>query len=257
MRLDLTLHFERPFLIPYNYPRYLYSFLLRAIELHDEMVAKRIHNNRRDVKFVASKFLPVGKVRGEESGLLVESGTVRLLVGSTETAILGAILNGLGLGTGKLHIKGQRLLDFEAQLEETPKNLSGKLFRTLSPVSVYHNNPPNGFRQWDLSPVGHPNSPFENEPEVWKRLVFENLRSKYMMVYGEPYERDFEIEVSPKSVKSKMFRIKRDNKTGEYTKVRAWEFEFRMWGEERLLRVAYNLGLGMRNAHGFGMIEVI
>ena len=257
MRLKLTLHFERPFLIPYNYPRYLYSFLIHAISLADEEVAERVHNNRRDIKFVASKLLPVGEVKRTRDGLLVESGTVRLYVGSPEATLLRGIFDGLGLGTGNLHIKGQRLLHFEAQLEETPKSLSGKHFRTLSPVSVYHNSPPNGFRQWDLSPVGQPNSPFENEPEVWKRLAFENLRSKYMMVYGEPYEGNFEIEVFPESARSKMFRIKRDDKTGEYTKVRAWDFEFRMWGEERLLRVAYDLGLGMRNAHGFGMIEVM
>lgn len=255
MRLNLTLQFERPSLIPYNYPRYLYSFLLHAIGLADEKVAERVHNNKMDIKFVASKFLPIGKMRRTGDGLLVESGRVRLYVGSTETVILHTIVEGLGYGDG-LHVKGQRLLSFEAQLEETPNHLSGRRFRTLSPVSVYHNNPPNGFRMWDLSPIGQPNSPFENEPEVWKKLVFENLRSKYLMVYGEPYEGDFEIEVFPGSARSKMFRIKRDDKTGEYTKVRAWEFEFRMWGEERLLCVAYDLGLGMRNPHGFGMIDI-
>ena len=256
MRLNLTLHFERPFLIPYNYPRYLYSFLIHAISLADEEVAARVHNNRRDIKFVASKLLPVGEVKRTRGGLLVESGTVKLYVGSVEGTILSTLVEGLGYG-GALHVKGQKLLHFEARLEKTPNHLSGKHFRTLSPVSVYHNSPPNGFRMWDLSPVGQPNSPFENEPEVWKRLVFENLRSKYMMVYGESYKGDFEIEVFPGSLKSKMFRIKRYDKTGKYTKVRAWDFEFRMWGEERLLRVAYDLGIGMRNAHGFGMIEVM
>jgi len=256
MRLNLTLNFERPFLIPYNYPRYLYSFLLNAMHLADEEVAKRVHNNKRDIKFVASKFLPVGEARRTQDGLIVESRRVRLYVGSTERTILSTIVEGLGYG-GKLHVKGQRLLHCEARLKEPPKRLSGKPFRTISPMSIYHNNPPNGFRQWDLSPVGQPNSPFENEPEMWKRLAFENLRSKYTMVYGEPYEGDFEIEVFSKSVRSKMFRIKRDDKTGKYTKVRAWEFEFRMWGEGKLLRVVYDLGLGMRNPHGFGMIEVM
>ncbi|WP_297468438.1 CRISPR-associated endoribonuclease Cas6 [Thermococcus sp.] len=256
MRLKLTLHFERPFLIPYNYPHYLYSFLLNAMRLAGEEVAERVHNNKRDIKFVASKFLPVGEARRTQEGLIVESGRVRLYVGSTERTILSTLVEGLGY-TEELHVKGQRLLHFEARLEEPPKSLLRKRFRTLSPVNVYHNNPPNGFRQWDLSPVGQPNSPFENEPEVWKRLAFENLRSKYMMVYGEPYAGDFEIKVLPKSVKSKMLFIKKDEKTGKPIRARAWEFEFRMWGEERLLCVAYNLGLGMRNPHGFGMVEVM
>ncbi|BAD84636.1 hypothetical protein, conserved, RAMP superfamily [Thermococcus kodakarensis KOD1] len=257
MRIKLLLRFKPPFLIPYNYPRYLYSFLLRAIELADKEVAGRIHNNKRDIKFVASKFMPIGSTKRLEQGLLVESGTVELYVGSTEDIILESLVRGLGQGVGMLHVRGQRLLSYEAELEEIPKHLSGKRFKTLSPVSVYHNNPPNGFRQWDLSPVGPPNSPFENEPKVWKELLFENLKSKYMMVYGEPYEGSFDIRVLTKKPKSRRLLVKIDERTGKPIYARVWEFDFKMWGEEELLRVAYELGIGMRNPHGFGMVEVI
>ncbi|ASJ08817.1 CRISPR-associated endoribonuclease Cas6 [Thermococcus siculi] len=257
MRLNLTLHFEPPFVIPYNYPRYLYSFLLRAIELADEEVASRIHNNKRDIKLVASKFMPAGSTKRLEEGLLVESGTVELYVGSTENVILESLIRGLGYGIGRLHVGCQRLLNYEVELRKTPERLSGRRFKTLSPVSVYHNSPPNGFKQWDLSPVGQPNSPFENEPEVWKSLVFENLKSKYLMVYGEPYEGDFRIKVLTNRPKSKKFFMKMDEKTGKPIYARAWEFNFKMWGEEGLLHVAYDLGIGMRNPHGFGMIEVV
>ncbi|ASJ02830.1 CRISPR-associated endoribonuclease Cas6 [Thermococcus profundus] len=257
MRIKLLLRFKPPFLIPYNYPRYLYSFLLHAIELADREVAGRIHNNKRDVKFVTSKFRPVGNAKSVSEGIIVESGTVELYVGSAEITILRTLIEGLGYGPNELHVKGQKLQSYTAELEETPKRLSGKRFKTLSPVSVYHNNPPNGFRQWDLSPVGQPNSPFEDEPELWKELLFENLKSKYMMVYGEPYERDFRIKVLTKRPKSKKFFMKRDKKTGKPIYARAWEFDFRMWGEEEFLRVAYDLGIGMRNPHGFGMVEVV
>lgn len=257
MRIRLLLRFKSPFLIPYNYPRYLYSFLLRATELVDKDIASRIHNNKRDIKFVASKFMPVGNTKRLEKGLLVDSGTVELYVGSPEGIILESLVRGLGQGMGMLHVRGQRLLSYGAELDDSPDRLSGRRFKTLSPVSVYHNNPPNGFRQWDLSPLGQPNSPFENEPEVWKELLFENLKSKYMMVYGEPYEGDFEIEVLPKKLKSHRLLVKLDEKTGKPIYTRAWEFDFRMWGEEEFLRVAYDLGIGMRNPHGFGMIEVI
>ena len=256
MRLNLTLHFEPPFVIPYNYPRYLYSFLLSAIRLADEKVAERVHENKRDIKFVASKFLPIGEVEKTEKGLRVESGTVRLYVGSPARTLMSTLVEGLGYGIGKLHVAGQRLLYYEVELEETPKRLSGKHFETLSPVSVYHNNPPNGSKQWDLSPVGQRNSPFENEPEVWKELVFENLKSKYLMVYGEAYEGDFEIKVLSRMPKSKRFFMKRDEKTGEPIYARAWDFHFKMWGEEEFLRVGYDLGLGMRNPHGFGMVGI-
>ncbi|AMM53707.1 CRISPR-associated endoribonuclease Cas6 [Pyrococcus kukulkanii] len=254
MRLKLTLHFERPFLIPYNYPRPLYGFVINAIKLGDERIAKRLHDNKKDVKFVLSKLYPVGKARRTEKGLLVESRMVELYFGTTERAIVEALISGMTLGKGELHIAGQKLAGFSAEFMKAPKRLSGRRLRTLSPVSVYHNSPPNGFKQWDLSPIGQPNSPFENEPAVWRELVFRNLMAKYLMVYGEPYEGDFGIDVFPGSVRSKMFTIKRDKRTGKLTRVRAWEFEFRMWGDEKLLRVAYDLGLGMRNPHGFGMI---
>lgn len=257
MRLKLLLHFEEPFLVPYNYPRPLYSFLIHAIELGDPMIARRIHNNKKDIKFVASKLFPVGDVEKKDNGLLVKAGMVELLVGSPAWPVLEALANGLALGIDQLHILQKRLLDVEVRQVETPECFSGRKFRTLSPVSVYHNNPPNGFRQWDLSPVGQPNSPFENEPAVWKELVFRNLREKYFMVYGESFEGDFEIEVFPESARSKRFKIKRDARTGRHTQVRAWDFHFKMWGNEELLRVAWDTGLGMRNAHGFGLIGVV
>ena len=257
MRLELQLHFEEPFLIPYNYPRPLYSFLIHAIKLCDPMIAKRIHDNKKDIKFVASKLFPIGSAEKTDSGLLVKSGKVEFFVGSSAWPVLESLANGLAIGIGQLHILRKRLLDVEVRQVKTPKRLSGRKLKTLSPVSVYHNNPPNGFKQWDLSPVGQPNSPFENEPEVWKKLVFENLQSKYLMVHGEPYDGEFEIKVLPRSARSKMFRIKRDKETGKWTKVRAWNFEFRMWGDEKFLRVAYDMGIGMRNPHGFGMMGVI
>jgi len=257
LRLELLLSFEKPFTVPYNYPRPLYSFLLSAIELGDEEIAKRIHNNKKDIKFVASLLRPLGKVRKTEKGLEVKSGRVRLFVGSSAWPVLEALVNGLSLGIGEIHLRGKKLLEAQTRPVKTPKRLSGKKFRTLSPVSVYHNSPPNGFKTWDLSPVGQLNSPFEDEPSLWRELVFRNLREKYLMVYGELYNDDFEIKVFSKSVRSKMFRIKRDKKTRKYIKVRALEFKFRMWGKEEFLRVAYDLGIGMRNTHGFGMMEVM
>jgi len=257
MRLKLLLHFEEPFLVPYNYPHPLYSFLIHAIELRDPMIAKRIHDNKRDIKFVASMLSPVGDVKKTNNGLLVKSGKVELFVGSPAWPVLEALTNGLAIGIGRLHLLRKHLIDVDVENVEIPQRLSGRKFKTLSPVSVYHNNPPNGFKQWDLSPVGQPNSPFEDEPEVWKKLVFENLQSKYLMVHGEPYEGEFEIKVLPRSARSKMFRIKRDKETGKWTKVRAWHFKFRMWGDEKFLRIAYDMGIGMRNPHGFGMVEVV
>ncbi|NJE06343.1 CRISPR-associated endoribonuclease Cas6 [Thermococcus sp. M36] len=256
MRLELLLSFEEPFTIPYNYPHPLYSFLVRAIELGDPIIARRIHDNRKDIKFVASRIIPLGDTRTTVEGLEVESGEVKLFVGSPAWPVLEALVNGLALGAGRLHLSGRRLIWADSKPREIPTRLSGRKLRTLSPVNVYHNSPPNGFRSWDLSPVGQSNSPFEDEPALWKELVFRNLREKYLMVHGELFEGDFGIEVFPKSARSKMFRIKRDDKTGKYTKVRAWHFEFRMWGDEELLRVAWDMGLGMRNPHGFGMVEV-
>jgi len=256
MRLKLLLHFEEPFVIPYNYPHPLYSFLIHAIKLGDPRIAMRIHNNKKDIKFVASRVFPIGDGEKTENGLLVESGEVELFVSSPAWPVLEALINGFALGRGRLHILGKRLLDAEVEPVETPKRLSGRKLTTLSPVNVYHNNPPNGFKQWDLSPVGQPNSPFENEPEVWKELVFENLKSKYLMVYGEPYEGDFEIKILSRMPKSKRLFIKKDKKTGKPIYARAWDFHFRMWGEEEFLRVAYDLGIGMKTPHGFGMVGI-
>jgi len=179
MRLKLLLHFEEPFLIPYNYPHPLYSFLIHAIKLWDPMIAKRVHNNKKDIKFVASKLFPVGSAEKTDKGLLVKSGKVELFVGSPAWPVLEALTNGLAIAIGQLHILGRQLIDVRVRPVETPKRLSGRKLKTLSPVSVYHNNPPNGFKQWDLSPVGQPNSPSRT---------------------SQPYGRNWSLETSARSI---------------------------------------------------------
>ena len=260
LRFKLILACDRSFILPFNYPRSLYGFALKAIETSDLHIAWRVHNVKKDIKFVLSEPRAVGK-RGRDwtvtnRGILVNSKKFKLYFSTAELAIADAFVDGISqLEEAKLF--GVSFCVEEIKLLKEPNSLSGKSLKTLSPISVIDNNPPNGKHQWDVSPFQSKNSPYKNEPLVWKHLLFENLRSKYLMLHGETYEGSFDIEILDKPrPKEKRLIADRDKKTGKPIWAIAWHLGLKLYGDEDLLSVGYQLGIGVRNTHGFGMIEL-
>ncbi|WP_324735723.1 CRISPR-associated endoribonuclease Cas6 [Thermococcus sp. SY098] len=260
LRFKLILVRDKPFILPFNYPRSLYGFTLKVIETADSHIAWRLHNIKKDIKFVLSEPRAIGK-RGKqwtvaEKGILVKSKKFKLYFSTAEPAIANAFAEGIN------QLEEVKLFDMHFYVEEIrllkePNSLSGKPLKTLSPINIIDNNPPNGKRQWDVSPFQSKNSPYKNEPLVWKYLLFKNLRSKYLMLHGETYEGSFDIEILNKPrPKEKRLIADRDKKTGKPIWAIAWHLGLKLYGEEDLLSVAYQLGIGVRNTHGFGMIEI-
>ncbi|WP_457754691.1 hypothetical protein [Thermococcus sp.] len=65
LRFKLILVRDEPFILPFNYSRSLYGFTLKAIETADSRIAWRLHNIKKDIKFVLSEPRAIGK-RGRE-----------------------------------------------------------------------------------------------------------------------------------------------------------------------------------------------
>ena len=89
---------------------------------------------------------------------------------------------------------------------------------------------------------------------------------KYFLLHGEWYEGKLDIELLDKpKPKQSRFEIKHIVRYNPKIKkhlldsiyVRGWDLGIKLYGEDEILRVAYELGLGMRNSLGFGMIEVM
>ena len=59
---------------------------------------------------------------------------------------------------------------------------------------------------------------------------------------------DIEIELKP-PFRSRLFKIKGID-------VRGWDMELALRGDEHLIKLAYDIGLGEHNACGFGMLHL-
>lgn len=269
MRAELYFSCDKPFYLPFNYNYPLQGFIYNALKLGDKNVAKRLHDNKKDVKFVFSKPLAEGRRRrgwwADKKGIFVKSRCFRIYFSTPEHWIFNAFIDGF-FKLGEIRLFGKTLyLDRVRTLKE-PEKLSGRHLKTLSPINVFMNNNPNGTKTWDLSPLQSKKSPFKNEPELWRKLLLRNLREKYFLLHGERYEGELDIALLEKPrPKQSRFEIKHVIKYNPEIKkhilgsvyVRGWDLGIELYGEDEILRVAYELGLGMRNSLGFGMVGVM
>jgi CRISPR-associated endoribonuclease Cas6 len=112
----------------------------------------------------------------------------------------------------------------------------------MSPVSASIKREVDGkLKIWDLGPGD----------ERFYESVQKNLVNKYVSFYG-----DFDG--------SKWVRLRPDMKTAKRRRIeikgdfhRGYMMEFEMEADVRLIRFAYDCGLGERNSMGFGMVETI
>jgi len=75
-----------------------------------------------------------------------------------------------------------------------------------------------------------------------------NLKGKYEAVYGQPYDGEGIISFNFEGLK--FMHLKYNNYTYQ-----GIEGPFVMRGDHKLIRIAYDLGIGAKNACGFGCIE--
>ncbi|RLF81127.1 CRISPR-associated endoribonuclease Cas6 [Thermococci archaeon] len=260
MRVKLSLISDSPFCISFNYNHSLQGFIYKALKLGDEEVANRVHNNKKDIKFVFSKPFAHGKkgrdwITDKKKGVFVKSRKFYFLFSTAEPWIFNTFLEGL-FKLESITLFGTTFYLEPPKVLKEPNSLSGKPLKVLSPINVFTNNAPNGAKTWDLSPFQPRQSPFENEPMLWKKLILQNLCSKYLFLKGEFYTGELDIKVLDKpDPKSKRFWVKPIN--GDWIYVRAWELGIMLYGDEEILKITYELGLGMRNSLGFGMLGVM
>jgi len=109
--------------------------------------------------------------------------------------------------------------------------------KTISPITVYKTPVGGRFHQY-LSP---------HEEEFYKLLV-DNIRRKYTLVYGKPPEGDIEIKpvkVSERDFKKIVFKGKL---------IKAWSGIFEIKAPKEVINLVLESGLGAKNSAGFGMV---
>lgn len=209
-----------------------------ADALHEEGFGA---GDRRFRLFTFSRLLGPAKVY---QGKIRFSGPFSLIVSSADNGFIESLASGLARA-GEVRLARSAAPLQSLGIEEHPPDFSAgsAVVSMLSPLTIY-------------STLSHPDgrtktyyySPFEKE---FTELLRGNLLRKYEAAYGAPPS-DGSFAIVPQRVSSE------DQKTVLYRDfvVKGWLGGYRISGSPELLRLAYDTGLGGKNAQGFGCFTV-
>ncbi|ASJ02844.1 CRISPR-associated endoribonuclease Cas6 [Thermococcus profundus] len=229
---------EEPFKIPFNNMRFLQGLVYRKIGSVDPDLSLRLHNPKVPKLFTYSLFMAERRELAEDRSGLLGYNRGFFYFSTAVPEIAEAFIKGL-LEKPEVELWGEKFTVEEVKALAEPERLSGRKFVTLSPIAVTTKRMQFGKpRSYDLSPA---------EPGFYE-LIRENLREKYVHIFGLKPPEDFEIKII--SSKPKRFEVK----PGIFQT--AWHLVFKAYGDEGLLRAGYLAGFGEKNSIGFGMVKV-
>ena len=239
-------------LIPISYQYELSAWIYNVIAKSNTLYATWLHDNgfsdsnKRFKMFTFSNIFPQEKAIGDRLIIRYDISYIFLSFlpeKSTEEFIKGIFSeNEFTLGDKKSRVQF-RVEGIEALPSPTVFDLNNCEHLTLSPICVSIKGE-NGSIEY-VSP----------EKEGYGRMLINNLKEKYLAFYGKPFEGDdnFEFELlSP--AKSRLITIKAN--TPEITRVKGFNYRFRLKADDELIRLMYEAGLGEKNSMGFGMVEI-
>ncbi|WP_099209941.1 CRISPR-associated endoribonuclease Cas6 [Thermococcus henrietii] len=224
--------------VPFNHQHQLQGLIYRRIQRVDPDLSLSLHSPKVPKLFTYSLFMTERRTLERCRPYFLGSGRAYFYFSTAVPSIAEAFIGGI-LQKPEVELWGEKFVVEEVKAVKEPEKLSGRKFVTLSPIAVTTKRVQFGKpRSYDLGP---------DEPEFYE-LIKENLREKYLHIFGTNPPEDFEMKVL--NAKSKRFEVKR----GIYQV--AWHLVFRAKGDEGLLKAGYLAGFGEKNSIGFGMVKV-
>lgn len=244
MRLHVVFTSEYPICLPWHYSQLLHGYLYTAIAKSDPKLGEFLHDRgfwveaHRYKMLVFSRLFP-RRARASKEGLTLFP-PVHWWVGSPLAGPMEALA--ITLLSEGVAIIGDQLLPVErVEVEPQPDLSEEVLCEMISPL-VASTGVLNGERLQKrfLSP---------DEPGFWQVLT-QNLMRK-ASVLGLNVHSDAVVRfVRVGEWRSRLL-------LAQGTQVRGWEGRLLVQGDRQLLLVAYEAGLGERNAQGFGMFRIM
>jgi CRISPR-associated endoribonuclease Cas6 len=240
MRLMVLFATPGEILLPWNYLDWLRGLIYRLLSAKSKNFALWLHqeginlNNKRYKPFNFSLLYPSNK-KAIKKGLLVK-GEIKWFISSPVSLICQLLAEQL-LHSPTIQLGPHKIEVLKVFSLSNPNFNSTSHFSTLSPISIS-----TGIKEGEkflkryLSP----------EEELFPKLLKENLLNKAEAFWLPSGEVD--IELKP-PFRSRLFKIKGID-------VRGWEMELTIRGDEHLINLAYDVGLGEHNACGFGMLSL-
>ncbi|USH00812.1 CRISPR-associated endoribonuclease Cas6 [Thermococcus argininiproducens] len=226
------------FKVPYNHQHYLQGLIYRRIQSVNPELSLALHRPKVPKLFTYSLFMAENRRFIDGLPYFIGAGKAFFYFSTPIPEIAEAFIGGL-LQNPEVILWREKFYAETVRALPEPSSYSGKTYSTLSPIAVTTLKPSFGkLKIYDLGPM---------EDKFYENLK-ENLKEKYVLLYGKNPPDEFEIKVL--KAKPKKFEVK----PGIYQ--RAWHLVFKAYGDEELLKVGYQAGFGEKNSIGFGMVKV-
>lgn len=238
MRIRLLLEAQKPIILRWDYRTHVTRTIYSILKWGNENYGSWLYNhgfrwrNRVYRLFVYSDLMPINW-NPVPQGL----GDVRWMIwhiSSPDCRFVDNFKAGLEYLSGKFKVFDSVVEVVDMVCMETPESVVGLHFRTISPIAV------SAFR---------PRYPIYLCPDglEFVETLKRNLIRKWEAFHQQEWK-DGEFDLRVWNPRQKLVRV-------FGTKVRAWYLNLQMWGDEKIIRFAYEAGLGIKNSQGFGMIE--
>jgi CRISPR-associated endoribonuclease Cas6 len=247
MRISLVFNTKEKLVMPIHYNYHIQGMIYNNIStelaafLHDRGY---IHGKRQFKLFTFSRL--EGQFHMRKDRKIQFTPPVRLTVVSPVERFLTELSTGM-LKNDKLNLCGQKLVlesvEVHSPVEEADFG-DEVTIKMMSPVVAY-----NTVKRDDESKTFY-FSPWE---EWFSELIRSNLEKKYQLIQGASLKgADIHLKpVGPKDERYCKIIYYKDNF------VKGWMGIYKMSGDKRLMKIAYDTGLGSKNPQGFGCFHIL
>jgi CRISPR-associated endoribonuclease Cas6 len=239
--------------IPINYQYELSAWIYKVINEGDPVFAEWLHENgyktdKKPFKLFTFSNLLIPDLRVNKDRLEILADEIRLIISFLAEDAINPFIIGL--------FKERHLFlgDRQSQMEFDVKQISAlpeiqfkneMFFETLSPVYADIFNPESRYKLY-ISP-DHPK---------YSEVIHNNLLEKYRVFYKkEPDPNWPNTIITPISEpKAKLITIK--SGTEHTSKIKAYNFRFKIESQAELIRTGYYGGFGRLGSQGFGCVRI-
>lgn len=232
LRFKVTLSLEEPLTLPLNHREMIQQAIYRAMPAAEaERSHGQVPGQRHYQKFTFSRLLGLSDIDKERRLICFQE--LYFFVSCLDDLLAYAIIAELRKG---IHLYEH---DFLTQIEVLPSAPPSSRIRLLSPVTARRTD-----RVTKKTTYLKPNFP------DFTQAIYNNLCHKYRYFYHEDYDGPFALLAEPTSIKS-------TNAKFSNLYIEAYRGDFRLIASERAMDLLYHVGLGEKNAQGFGMFAYL
>lgn len=244
MRLKIELAFEDKLTLPIHYNHILQGFIYSNISdnafrsfLHDEGYK---HEKRSFKLFTFSRIFGDYNMDGINKTITFTS-PIKIFISS----VLDDFVNDFGSTLIKSDnlILGKTPVKFTSMEVQSCKNIAEEVqISMLSPMTTYSTVEVHSRKKTIFHKPGD---------EIFSKLAYENLKKKYKSYYNEELlESDFSIE----PINKKNMKLIAAKYRGFI--IKGWNGNYVLKAAPEIIKFAYDVGLGSKNAQGFGCFEI-